>query len=183
MGCPSLLQEIFLSQRSNPGLLHCRQILYCLNHQGSPYIILGYKFTTPDLWRKVENSFNLFLYLCHNVKTLYCGLQGQIWADLSYFTVHSTFSPGPPQDRAVSRPSHQCFPVCESEVAQSCPTLCNPMDCSLPGFSIHGIFQARILEWVAFPFFREYSQPRDWTQVSHIAGRRFNLWATREARD
>ena len=37
----------------------------------------------------------------------------------------------------------------ESEVAQSCPTLCNPMDCSLPGSSIHGIFQARVLEWVA----------------------------------
>ena len=37
----------------------------------------------------------------------------------------------------------------ESEVAQSCPTLCDPMDCSLPGFSVHGIFQARILEWVA----------------------------------
>ena len=37
----------------------------------------------------------------------------------------------------------------ESEVAQSCPTLCNPMDCSLPGSSVHGIFQARVLEWVA----------------------------------
>ena len=39
----------------------------------------------------------------------------------------------------------------ESEVAQSCPTFCNPMDCSLPGSTIHGIFQARILEWVAIP--------------------------------
>ena len=39
----------------------------------------------------------------------------------------------------------------KSEVAQSCPTLCDPMDCSLPGFSVHGIFQARILEWVPFP--------------------------------
>ena len=39
----------------------------------------------------------------------------------------------------------------ESEVAQSCPTLCDPMDCSLPGSSVHGIFQARLLEWVAFP--------------------------------
>ena len=40
----------------------------------------------------------------------------------------------------------------ESEVAQSCPTLCNPMDCSLPGSSAHGIFQARVLEWVAIAF-------------------------------
>ena len=69
----------------------------------------------------------------------------------------------------------------ESEVTQSCPTLCEPMDCSLPGSSIHGIFQARILEWVAISFSKGSSQPRDQTQVSHIAGGRFNLWATREA--
>jgi len=42
----------------------------------------------------------------------------------------------------------------ESEVTQSCPTLCDPMDCSLPGFSVHGIFQARVLEWVAISFSR-----------------------------
>ena len=48
----------------------------------------------------------------------------------------------------------------ESGVAQSCPTLWDPMDCSLPGFSIHGIFQARVLEWVAIFFSRRSSQPR-----------------------
>ena len=69
----------------------------------------------------------------------------------------------------------------ESEVVQSCPTLCNPVDCSPPGSSFHGIFQARILEWVAISFSRGSSWPRDRTQVSHIAGRCFNLWATREA--
>ena len=68
----------------------------------------------------------------------------------------------------------------ESEVAQSCPTLCDPMDCSLPGFSVHGIFQARVLEWVAISFSRGSSWPRDRPQVSCIAGRRFTLWATRE---
>ena len=52
--------------------------------------------------------------------------------------------------------------------------------CSLPGSTIHGIFQARILEWVAISFSRRSSQPRDWAQVSHIAGRRFTVWATRE---
>ena len=47
----------------------------------------------------------------------------------------------------------QCMKVkSESEIAQSCPTLSNPMDCSLPGSSIHGIFQARVLEWVAIAF-------------------------------
>ena len=69
----------------------------------------------------------------------------------------------------------------ESEVAQSCPTLCNPMDCSPPGASIHGIFQARVLEWIAISFSRMSSRPRDQTWVSHIAGRRFTIWATREA--
>ena len=63
----------------------------------------------------------------------------------------------------------------ESEVVQLCPTLCDPMDCSLPGSSVHGIFQARVLEWVAFSFSRGYSQVRDRTLVSRIAGRRFNL--------
>ena len=64
-----------------------------------------------------------------------------------------------------------------SEV-QSCLTLCNPVDCSLPGFSIHGIFQARILEWVAISFSRGSSRPRNQTRVSCIAGRRFTLWAS-----
>ena len=49
-------------------------------------------------------------------------------------------------------------------IAQSCRTLCNPMDCSLPGSSVHRIFQARILEWVAMPSSRGSSQPRDWTK-------------------
>ena len=67
----------------------------------------------------------------------------------------------------------------KSEVAQSCLTLCNPVDCSLPGFSVHGILQARTLEWVAISFSRGSSPPRDQTRVSRIGGRRFNLWATR----
>ena len=56
---------------------------------------------------------------------------------------------------------------------QSCLTLCNPMDCSLPGSSTHGISQARILEWVAISSFRGSSQPSDRTQVSHIASKLF----------
>ena len=65
-------------------------------------------------------------------------------------------------------------------VIQSCLTLLNPMDCSLPGSSIHGNLQARILEWVAIPFSRGSSWPRDWSWVSCIAGRFFTIWATRE---
>ena len=69
----------------------------------------------------------------------------------------------------------------KSQVAQSCLTLCNPMDCSLPGSSVRGIFQARILEWVAISFSRRSSQPRDRTQVSCISGAFFTIWTTREA--
>ena len=61
------------------------------------------------------------------------------------------------------------------KVTQSCLTLCNPTN-----YTVHGILQARILEWVAVPFLRGSSQPRGWTQVSRIAGRFLTSWATRE---
>ena len=67
-----------------------------------------------------------------------------------------------------------------SEVAQSCPTLCDPVDCSLPGSSVPGIFQATVLEWIAISFSRVSSQPKDRTRVSRIVDRRFTVWATRE---
>ena len=63
-------------------------------------------------------------------------------------------------------------------VTQSCPTLCDPMDCSPPGSSVHGILQAWILEWDAIPFSKGFSQPRDQTWISYIAGRFFTIWAT-----
>ena len=82
---------------------------------------------------------------------------------------------------------HWCCPIallCEPRsesvkvlVSQSCLTLCHPMDCSLPGSSVHGILQVRMLEWVAISFSRASSWPRD----ACIAGRLFTIWATREA--
>ena len=65
----------------------------------------------------------------------------------------------------------------KAKVAQSCLTLCDPMD-----YTVHGILQARVLEWVAFPFSRGSSQPMDWTQIC-IAGRFFTSWAKREAQE
>ena len=68
---------------------------------------------------------------------------------------------------------HRCL---SAKLLQSCPTLWDLIDCSLPGSSVHGIIQARILEWVALPFSRGSSQPRDWTRISCdscIAGRFF----------
>ena len=66
--------------------------------------------------------------------------------------------------------------VSEAKVTQSYPTPCDPID-----YTVHGILQARILEWVAIPFARASSQPRNWTQVSCIADGFFTSWATREA--
>ena len=64
----------------------------------------------------------------------------------------------------------------EMKVIQLCLTLCNTMD-----YTVHGTLQAKILEWVVFPFSRGSSQPKDQTQVSHTTGRFFTIWATREA--
>ena len=69
------------------------------------------------------------------------------------------------------------FSESESEVAQLCPTLCDPTNCSLQGSSIHGVFQARVLEWVAISFSRGSFPPRDRTQVSCIVGRCFTILA------
>ena len=71
---------------------------------------------------------------------------------------------------------YRFFHKVKVKVAQSCPTLCDPVD-----YTVHGILQARILDWVAISFSRGFSPPRDWTQVSHIAGRFFTSWATSEA--
>ena len=96
-GCHFLLQDIFPTQGWNPGLQHCRWILYQLSHQGSP--------------------------------------------------------------------------KAKEKVTQLCPTLCDTMD-----YTVHGIFQARIVEWVAVPLSRTSSQPRYQTQVSSIAGRFFTSY-------
>ena len=73
-----------------------------------------------------------------------------------------------------------CWELKERKVAQSCLTLCDPMDCSLPNSCVHGIFQAIVLEWIAISFSMVSSQPRDQTRVSCIVDRRFTVWATRE---
>ena len=81
------------------------------------------------------------------------------------------------QPAMTSSSSASCtssFPKSEVLVTQSCLTL------SPPGSSVHGVFQARVLEWVAVPFSRGSSRPRDWTWVSCIAGKFFTIWAIRE---
>ena len=72
----------------------------------------------------------------------------------------------------------RCHLAMKVKATQSCPILCDLMD-----YTVYGILQARKPEWVAFPFSRGSSQPRDQTQVCHIAGRFFTSWATREAQE
>ena len=99
-----------------------------------------------------------------------------------YFSneIWNTGSLSPPSkitDRAGINPL-QFDPTVKVKVTRSCLTLCDPMD-----YTVHGILPAIILVWVAFPFFRGSSQPRDQTQVSHIAGGFFTSWTTREAQE
>ena len=86
---------------------------------------------------------------------------------ISYLTHLSTLLYG-----KCSRLISQCV---RAKSLQSCPTLCDPMDCSLPGSSVHGILQARILQWVVMPSSRGTSQPRDQTHISYVSC--FGRWA------
>ena len=108
------------SRGSNPGLLNCKWILYCLSHQGKP------KHSGLDSLSLLQGIF------------------------LTQESNHVLL----PWRQSLYQLSYQESPVL---VAQSCPTLCDLMDCSLPGSSIHGILQTRILEWIAIHFFRESS--------------------------
>ena len=128
-------------------------------------------------WNFAPTFYNLIFLFFGFFGHASCGLQ-----DLSSPTTEpgsqqwktgilTTRPPGNPlqSDYFLSSPWSES----EREVAQSCPTLCDPMDCSLWGSSIHGIFQARILEWVAISFSRSSSRSTVWTQVSRIVGRCF----------
>ena len=119
-----------------------------------------------------------------------CGVWTQLpWGMWGSWFPHQGLTPNLLDWKADHQPlGHRKVPA-QSELhmkvkalgAQSCPTLCNPMDCSPPGSSVHGILQARILEWGAIPFSRGSSQPGDQTQVSCIAGRLFTVQITRKA--
>ena len=85
-----------------------------------------------------------------------------------------------PKILSLIRGSFHCTVLCF--LSRSRLTLCDPMVCSPPGSSVHGVLQARILVWIAMPSFRGSSKLRDWIQVFYIAGRFFTSWATREVR-
>ena len=134
----SLLQGIFPTQGWNPGLPHCRQILYQVSHKGSKTTLewVVYPFSSGSSQPGIE----------------------LVSPALQVDSLPTELSEKPPTVKVI----------------QSCTTLCNPMD-----YMVHGILQAKILEWVAIPFSKVSSQPKDQTQVSCIAGRFFTSWATR----
>ena len=155
VGSHSLLQGIFPTQGLNPGLPHCMQILYPLSHQES-------SLQPPDLYAA--------RVLCPWTSP------GKNTGLGSHSLLHGIFptqgsNSGLPHCRQVLNPLRDQF----SLVAQSCLTLGNPMDYTPPGSSVHGLLQARILEWVAISSSRGSSQPRDRIQVSHIACRFFTV--------
>ena len=82
------------------------------------------------------------------------------------------------QHHEIQRKDPGIVTSCCCLVANSCPTLCNPWDCSPPDFFVHGISQARILDWVAISFSRGSSWPRDQTHVSYTGRQTLNCWAT-----
>ena len=130
VGCHSLLQRIFLTQESNPGFLHCRQILYQLNHQCliNPVFIILLQLLSS------RHTLQSCLTVCDPIDGSPPGspVPGTLPARVLEWIAISFF---------------QCMKVkSESEVSQSCPTLSDPVDCSPQGSSIHGIFQARVLE-------------------------------------
>ena len=146
VGSLSFLQGIFPAQGLNPGLPHCRWILYQLSHKGSPEWSWAYPHYPESGTTKI---------LFHEDRGWILGKGG---------------------DR------RDCLPA---QSLQSCLALCDPMECSLPGSSVHGILQVRILEWVAISFLRGSSSPKYPTHVfcvSCMAGDFFIHWAIWEAK-
>ena len=101
-----------------------------------------------------------------------------IWTKILYGCIFQSFLPV--LKKQLSKQYHIIY-SCESSSCSVMSDSWQPHHCSLPGSSIHGILQARIPEWLAIPFSRGSSWPRDWTQVSCTAGRFFTIWATKEA--
>ena len=115
--------------------------------------------TTRNSWRSTSDLIKRMLDSILHIKgfhSISCGLQWVLQLCQQSFS-----SPGMHPLKSEK--------VVKVLVIQSCPTLCDPMDCSPPGSSVYGILQARVLEWVAMLFTSRSSQHRDWTCVSHVS--------------
>ena len=163
VGCCSLLQGIFPTQGSNPDLLHCKWILYCLSHQGSLFAYMYFPSTLPEQtthrnWTIPSSLMISCCCCCYVASVVSDSVQPHRWQP----TRLSRPWDSPGKNTGVC--CHfllQCMKVkSESEVTQSCPTLSDPTDCSPLGSSIHGIFQARVLQWGAIAFSKDILKER-----------------------
>ena len=119
---------------------------------------------------------------CYTAKWISSTCAYYILFFLNFLTTYFTTDHGVAFPGLCSQFSSVIYLICWCcIVTKSCQKLCELMDCSLPGSSVHGISQGRILEWVAISFSRVSSQPKLRTQVSCIAGKFFTIWATKEA--
>ena len=134
---------------------------------------LGFAFIFP--WKETWTTTQFNVYSSQHC---YKMTSGKDEIPVAAFTVHESLRKLSSQNICWKESERKK----ESEVTQLYPTVCDPVDCSLPGSSVHGILQARTLEWVTISFSRGSSWPRDWARVSHIGGWSLNLWATREAK-
>ena len=165
MSCSSL-QEIYPTQVSNLGLPYCRQILYHLSHHGSPL--------TTYVWFYFRALYSVLLIYMSVFKPI------PYYFDYYSFVIKFEIRRHNASSFVLSQ---DCFGYLGSFVrvhvcmhVQSCLTLCDSMDCSLPGSFIHGIFQVRILEHVSISHSRGSSRPRDQTHIfcsPALAGRFF----------
>ena len=183
VGRHALRQGIFPGQGSNPGLLQSRWLLYSLSHREAHLFLKSNHILNAMAWTQEEwclrNMMSTLTQWRLRMETGRTSIFGSVSSDclpqdwflcislerrcISLNRVASTIP--------LSFPLHECMPA---KSLLSCPTLCDPMDCSPPGSSVHGILQARILEWVATPSSGGSSQPRDRTCVSYVSciGRR-----------
>ena len=131
VGSLSLLQGIFPTQGWNPGLLHCRLILYQLTHRGSPRILkwVTYSFSRGSSWPRNRTGVSCLAGRFFTNWAIREALKALKWRK---FLIHCLQTGVPTFKRRA------CLPA---QSVQSCPTLCSPVGCSPPGCSVHGIFQ------------------------------------------
>ena len=189
LGIPTLLSlDTFRAETG--GLMVTEFLVMCLNlwviYMEPINISFFFTLINFSFSKIISGSWRVFWAKCEKQILYFCKYRWRSYHEKSYLTVLEAM--GIPENGKLGRgkvvkihPTNvqiswkqwmwEAVKKVKMLVTQSCLTLCNPMDCNPPGFSVHGILQARILEWVAIPFSRGSSQSRDWTRVSWI-GRR-----------
>ena len=113
--------------------------------------------------------FSAFHCVVPQIRNIRIILEFFLSTDVHFLCMTSVYLTGPTSNINTYLNYIYNINMCACSVAQLCSTLCNPMDCNPPGSSVHGIFQARILDWVAMPSFRISSPPRNQTRVSCVS--------------